>query len=83
MFCYGEKEAWYKRKVPSGMLPALELDGRMITESDVILTSLEKAFGPLGSGKVRVVLLYSTAMRKTEVTSVWAVARGRGWRTRR
>ena len=23
MFCYGEKEAWYKRKVPSGMLPAL------------------------------------------------------------
>ena len=32
MFCYGEKEAWYKKKVPSGMLPALELDGRMITE---------------------------------------------------
>ncbi|NEP55206.1 MAG: glutathione S-transferase domain-containing protein, partial [Moorea sp. SIO3C2] len=28
MFCYGTKEAWYKRKVPSGMLPAGELDGR-------------------------------------------------------
>jgi glutathione S-transferase len=47
MFCYGEKEAWYKKKVPSGMLPALELDGKMITESDVILMSLEKAFSNL------------------------------------
>ena len=28
MFCYGEKERWYKQVVPSGMLPALELDGR-------------------------------------------------------
>jgi len=48
MFCYGNKEAWYKRKVPSGMLPAVELDGRLITESDVILGELEMAFGPLG-----------------------------------
>ncbi len=47
MFCYGNKEAWYKRKVPSGMLPALELDDRMITESDDILIALEKVFGPL------------------------------------
>lgn len=50
MFCYGEKESWYKRKVPSGMLPAIELDGRMITESDDILIALEKVFGPLGLG---------------------------------
>jgi glutathione S-transferase len=50
MFCYGEKEAWYKRKVPSGMLPALELDGRIITESDDILLALEQAFGTLGPG---------------------------------
>lgn len=50
MFCYGEKERWYKRKVPSGMLPALELDGRMITESDDILLALEQAFGPLHQG---------------------------------
>jgi glutathione S-transferase len=50
MFCYGEKEAWYKRKVPSGMLPALELDGQIITESDDILLALERAFGPLGLG---------------------------------
>lgn len=50
MFCYGEKESWYKRKVPSGMLPALELDGRLITESDDILLALERTFGPLGHG---------------------------------
>ena len=47
MFCYGEKERWYKQLVPSGMLPALELDGRVITESDRILEALEAAFGPL------------------------------------
>lgn len=48
MFCYGEKESWYKRKVPSGMLPALELDGRLITESDDILLALEQVFGSVG-----------------------------------
>ena len=50
MFCYGEKESWYKRKVPSGMLPAIELDGRIITESDDILLALESVFGVLGAG---------------------------------
>merc|ERR1712070_59224 len=47
MFCYGEKDKWYKRKVPSGMLPAVELDGEIITESDEILFRIEEAFGPL------------------------------------
>lgn len=50
MFCYGDKEAWYKSKVPSGMLPAVELEGRLITESDDILVALEKAFGVLWAG---------------------------------
>lgn len=50
MFCYGEKERWYKQKVRSGMLPALELDGQLITESDDILLALEHAFGPLAQG---------------------------------
>ncbi|NJL80929.1 MAG: glutathione S-transferase family protein [Richelia sp. RM2_1_2] len=50
MFCYGEKESWYKRKVPSGMLPAIELDGRIIKESDDILIALEKVYGPLNQG---------------------------------
>jgi len=48
MFCYGEKESWYKRKVPSGMLPAIELDSRIITESDDILIALEQVYEPLG-----------------------------------
>lgn len=47
MFCYGKKESWYKQKVPSGMLPAIELDGQIITESDDILLALEEAFGTL------------------------------------
>ncbi|MEA5550793.1 glutathione S-transferase family protein [Anabaena cylindrica UHCC 0172] len=50
MFCYGEKESWYKRKVPSGMLPAIALDGRIIKESDDILIALEQAFGSLNQG---------------------------------
>ena len=50
MFCYGKKESWYKRIVPSGMLPAVELDGQIITESDDILLALEKAFGVLYLG---------------------------------
>ncbi|MEO0684284.1 MAG: glutathione S-transferase family protein, partial [Cyanobacteria bacterium J06649_11] len=50
MFCYGDKESWYKRKVPSGMLPTIELDGRIIKESDDILIALEKVFGSLNQG---------------------------------
>jgi glutathione S-transferase len=30
--------------VPSGLLPAVELDGRLITESLVIMQTLEAAF---------------------------------------
>ena len=50
MFCYGKKEDWYKRKVPSGMLPAVEFDGQIITESDDILIALEQEFGVLYKG---------------------------------
>ena len=50
MFCYGEKESWYRRLVPSGMLPALEIDGRLVTESDRILEALEAQFGSQGPG---------------------------------
>ena len=48
MRCYGEKENWYLRKVSSGILPAIELDNNVITESDEILLSLESVFGTLG-----------------------------------
>ena len=57
MFCYGKKEPWYKAKVPSGMLPALELDGKLITESDVILHALESTFGVLHRSMVRLRLV--------------------------
>lgn len=50
MFCYGKKESWYKRIVPSGMLPAIKLDDRIITESDDILIALEQVYAPLGLG---------------------------------
>ncbi len=48
MRCYGKKERWYLKKVPSGMLPAIEIDNQLFTESDEILLALEKVFGPLG-----------------------------------
>lgn len=47
MTCYGEKEPWYRQRVASGMLPAAEIDGELITESDRILEVLEARFGPL------------------------------------
>ena len=50
MFCYGKKESWYKRIVPSGMLPAIALDDHIITESDDILIALEGVYGPLSLG---------------------------------
>ncbi len=49
MFCYGEKEHWYLEKVRSGKLPAIELNGHIITESDSIISSLEEEYGILGS----------------------------------
>tara|TARA_Y100001968_G_scaffold333318_1_gene395459 strand:- start:8346 stop:9590 length:1245 start_codon:yes stop_codon:yes gene_type:complete len=49
MRCYGRKESWYLKKVPSGMLPAIEIDNKLVTESDEILLMLEKAYGPLGT----------------------------------
>ena len=48
MRCYGEKERWYLKKVPSGMLPAIEIENNVITESDEILFVLEEIYGPLG-----------------------------------
>ena len=48
MHCYGDKEDWYVKQVPSGMLPAIELDNEVITESDKILLVLESKFGYLG-----------------------------------
>ncbi|KAI8471411.1 MAG: glutathione S-transferase [Monoraphidium minutum] len=44
MRCYGDKPPSFMAKVPNGLLPVLELDGRVVTESSVIMTLLEEAF---------------------------------------
>ena len=32
MRCYGDKKAAFTAKVPAGMLPVLEIDGKLMTE---------------------------------------------------
>ena len=58
MYCYGEKEKWYLKKVISGKLPAIELHGQIISESDNIIDFLEKEYGALGSS------IYSNKLAK-------------------
>jgi len=41
MRCYGGKPAEFLAKVPSGLLPVLEMDGRVVTESATIMALLE------------------------------------------
>lgn len=42
--CYGPKPEWYTRMVPSGLLPAVKIDGQLITESMDIMIQLEAQF---------------------------------------
>tara|TARA_B100001142_G_scaffold329924_1_gene395145 strand:- start:2262 stop:3590 length:1329 start_codon:yes stop_codon:yes gene_type:complete len=44
MRSYGDKPDWFLKKVPSGLLPVIELDGEMMTESLVIMQVLEREF---------------------------------------
>ncbi|GAX77176.1 hypothetical protein CEUSTIGMA_g4621.t1 [Chlamydomonas eustigma] len=44
MRCYGDKPKSFMSKVPGGMLPVIELDGRVVTESNVIMSLLEEKF---------------------------------------
>lgn len=39
---YGDKPREFMQKVPSGLLPAIEVNGRVITESQVIMELLDK-----------------------------------------
>ncbi|CAK9038706.1 Glutathione S-transferase DHAR2 (Chloride intracellular channel homolog 2) (CLIC homolog 2) (Glutathione-dependent dehydroascorbate reductase 2) (AtDHAR2) (CytDHAR) (GSH-dependent dehydroascorbate reductase 2) [Durusdinium trenchii] len=45
--CYGQKEMWYTNLVPSGLVPAVKLDDRVIEDSNTIIEHLENAFGAL------------------------------------
>lgn len=44
MNCYGRKSAEFLAKVPSGLLPVILLDGKLITESIDIMFVLEETF---------------------------------------
>lgn len=44
MNCYGSKPAEFLKKVPSGLLPVIELDGSVVTESLDIMFLLESTF---------------------------------------
>jgi glutathione S-transferase len=44
MRCYGDKPDSFMRKVPRGLLPVMELDGKIVTESKQIMDLLEKEF---------------------------------------
>eukprot|EP00899_Mesostigma_viride_P026112 jgi/Mesvir1/6686/Mv08912-RA.2 len=44
MRCYGDKPREFLRKVPSGLLPVVELNGRVYTESADIMLMLEAEF---------------------------------------
>eukprot|EP00889_Picochlorum_renovo_P000557 jgi/Picre1/27587/NNA_000552.t1 len=44
MRCYGDKPREFLEKVPSGLLPVLEVNGQVITESAVIQQLLESGF---------------------------------------
>ena len=44
MRCYGPKPRAFMDKVPSGLLPVLEVDGQIITESSVIQSLLEQMY---------------------------------------
>jgi len=44
MRCYGEKPAWFTKMVPSGLLPVVQLDGKIVTESMDIMFLLEERF---------------------------------------
>jgi glutathione S-transferase len=75
MRCYlgpGEKkEPWFTALVPSGMLPALALDGALITESDVILARLEAAFGPLGGQRLEAPEVLALRRLERQLFRVW------------
>jgi thiol-disulfide isomerase/thioredoxin len=44
MSCYGEKPEWFTSMVPSGLLPAIKIDGELLTENMDILKRLEEKF---------------------------------------
>ena len=48
MRSYGDKPTWFTNLVPGGFLPVIELDGKVITESLVIMQLLDTTFADQG-----------------------------------
>ena len=46
MRSYGDKPREFMQKVPSGLLPAIEVNGQVITESQVIMELLDEWHPP-------------------------------------
>ncbi|CAM9246881.1 unnamed protein product [Ascophyllum nodosum] len=44
MRCYGDKPSWFRQISPSGAVPVAQIDGRIISESNVIMQVLEATF---------------------------------------
>jgi glutathione S-transferase len=76
---YGEKQQSFLDKVPSGKVPAVEIHGKpgqkfpwltpngqdqIVTESDEIISVLEKAFQPLANGSIHDIISLRDLERK-------------------
>lgn len=48
MRSYGDKPAEYLRKVPNGLLPAMEIDGQFMTDSIPIMLTIDAEFAEYG-----------------------------------
>ena len=71
MFCFGDKESWYKQLVPSGMLPAIQIDGLTISESDDIIYALENVYGPLNGQSMENKDVLAMRNLERQLFSVW------------
>lgn len=49
MRSYGDKPAWFLSKVPNGLLPAIEVDGKFMTDSLPIMQVLDGTFDEEGT----------------------------------
>ena len=70
MYCYGKKESWFLEKVSSGKLPAIEHNGKIVTESDNIISFLEKEYGFLGTS-INDLELQNTRQIEREIFRSW------------
>ncbi|GBG24085.1 Glutathione S-transferase DHAR2 [Hondaea fermentalgiana] len=69
--CFGLKEDYYRELVPDGKVPAVTLDGAIITDSDNIIERLEASFGPLGEHSMRAPPVVRLRNVETSLRTAW------------